>query len=304
MALVLLLLVGGFTAYLDSRLNRTAALADYPGRPAATAGTNWLLVGSDSRAGLSGAQQATLATGNSAGTRTDTIMVLHKPASGAATLISIPRDSYLEIPGNGKEKVNAAFSIGGAPLLVQTVERSTGLRIQHYAEVGFGGFAGVVDAVGGVNICVKQALNDPAAGIDLQPGCQNLTGPQALGFVRSRHLYANQDLTRIQNQREFLTALLAKVASPTTLLNPFRLVPLASNGVGSLTVDSGDHVWNLVGLAQATRANLVTTTVPISGTPTLAGAGSVVTWDTPRAKQLFGALAADQQLPADLISAG
>lgn len=301
---MLLLLIGGFVAYLDVKLTRVDALRDYPGRPAATAGTNWLLVGSDSRAGLTAAQQAALSTGDSGGNRTDTIMVLHKPNSGPSTLVSIPRDSYLDIPGNGKDKVNAAFAIGGPQLLVQTVERATGLRITDYAEVGFGGFAGVVDAVGGVNICVPQPLNDPAAGINLQPGCQDLNGAQSLGYVRTRHLYANQDLTRIQNQRTFLAALLAKATNPSTLVNPFKLVPLATNGVGSLTVDSGDHIWNLLGLGLAVRSNLVTTTVPIGSTPTVSGAGSVVLWDGARAQQFFAALATDRQIPANLLTTG
>jgi LCP family protein required for cell wall assembly len=304
-ALVLLLALGGFTWFLDAKLNRVAALVDYAGRPAATSGTNWLLVGSDSRADLSPEQQAALSTGDTGGSRTDTIMLLHKPSSGASTLVSIPRDSYLDIPGHGRNKVNAAFSIGGPQLLVQTVERATGLRIQHYAEVGFGGFAGVVDAVGGVTMCLPNAIDDPAAGINLAAGCQQLTGAQALGYVRTRHTFANQDLTRIANQRAFLTALFAKASSPSTFLNPFRFLPLATQGVGSLTVDSGDHVWNLAGLGLSiSSGDLVNTTVPVGGTPTVPGAGSVVEWDRAKAQQFFGALAADRPLPADLVSGG
>lgn len=303
LVLVLLVALGGFTWFLDSKLNRVDALVDYAGRPAATSGTNWLLVGSDSRADLSAEQQAALATGDTGGNRTDTIMLLHKPDSGASTLVSIPRDSYLDIPGHGRDKVNAAFSIGGPQLLVQTVEQATGLRVQHYAEVGFGGFAGVVDAVGGVNICLPNAIDDPAAGINLAAGCQDLDGAQALGYVRTRHTFASQDLTRIENQRAFLTALFDKASSPSTFLNPFRFLPLATQGVGSLTVDSGDHVWNLAGLGLAiSSGDLVNTTVPVGGTPTVDGAGSVVEWDSNKAQRFFGALAADQQLPADLVS--
>lgn len=305
LAVVLLVALGGFTWFLDAKLNRVDALADYPGRPAATAGTNWLLVGSDSRAGLTAEQKAALSTGDASGGRTDTIMLLHKPGSGPSTLVSIPRDSYLDIPGNGKDKVNAAFAIGGPTLLVQTVELATGLRIQHYAEVGFGGFAGVVDAVGGVTMCLPEAIDDPLAGINLPAGCQQLTGAQALGYVRTRHTFANQDLTRITNQRAFLSALFSKATSPGTLLNPFKTLPLATRGAGSLTVDSGDHVWNLAGLGLAiSSGDLINTTVPIGGTPTVSGAGSVVEWDTAKAQQFFGALAADQQLPADLVTGG
>ena len=305
LVLVLLLALGGFTLFLDARMSRVDALVDYPGRPAATAGTNWLLVGSDSRAGLTPEQQAALATGDASGSRTDTIMLLHKPASGASTLVSIPRDSYLDIPGHGRNKVNAAFSIGGPQLLARTVEQATDLRVQHYVEVGFGGFAGVVDAVGGVTMCLDAPIDDPAAGINLPAGCQQLTGAQALGYVRTRDTFANQDLTRIANQRAFLTALFTKASSPGTLLNPLRAIPLATQGVGSLTVDSGDHVWNLAGLGLAiSSGDLVNTTVPIGGTPTVSGAGSVVLWDNTKAQQFFGDLGADRQLPKGLVNGG
>lgn len=305
LVLALLLALGGFTLFLDAKLSRVDALVDYPGRPAATAGTNWLLVGSDSRAGLTPEQQAALATGDASGSRTDTIMLLHKPDSGASTLVSIPRDSYLDIPGHGKDKVNAAFSIGGPQLLTRTVEQATGLRVQHYVEVGFGGFAGVVDTVGGVTMCLDAPIDDPAAGINLPAGCQQLTGAQSLGYVRTRHTFANQDLTRIANQRAFLTALFTKASSPGILLNPLRAIPLATKGVGSLTVDSGDHIWNLAGLGLAVKSgDLVNTTVPIGGTPTVSGAGSVVVWDDTKAQQFFSDLGADRQLPSGLVNAG
>ena len=305
LVLVLLLALGGFALFLDARMSRVDALVDYPGRPAASAGTNWLLVGSDSRAGLTLEQQVALATGDATGSRTDTIMLLHQPDTGAPTLVSIPRDSYLDIPGHGKDKVNAAFSIGGPQLLARTVEQATGLRVQHYAEVGFGGFAGVVDAVGGVTMCLPAPIDDPAAGINLPAGCQQLTGAQSLGYVRTRHTFANQDLTRIANQRAFLTALFTKASSPGTLLNPLRAVPLATRGVGSLTVDSGDHIWNLAGLGLAiSSGDVVNTTVPIGGTPTVSGAGSVVLWDSAKAQQFFGDLGADRQLPSGLVNAG
>lgn len=302
--LVLLLVVGGFVLYLDRSMNRTEALVDYAGRPADTPGTNWLLVGSDSRADLSPEEQAALATGDAGGNRTDTIMLLHVSDAGdPTTMVSIPRDSYLPIPGNGDNKVNAAFSLGGAPLLVQTVEQATGIRVDHYAEVGFGGFAGVVDAVGGVDLCVPEAITDPLAGLDVQAGCQTLDGATALGYVRTR-VGPTADLARVQRQREFLSALLDKATSPGTLANPLRALPLATKGVGSLTVDSGDHLWNLVGLGLAMRSDLVTTTVPVGGFADMRGIGNVVLWDDARAPQFFGALVADQPIPTELLTAG
>src|SRR5699024_10809470 len=115
-----------------------------------------LLVGSDSRQGLSEEDQAELGTGGDVGIgRTDTIMLLHIPRSGSAQLVSIPRDSYVNVPGFGSDKINAAFTYGGPQLLAQTVEEATGVGIDHYAEIGMGGLANVVDSVGGVEICVE-----------------------------------------------------------------------------------------------------------------------------------------------------
>jgi hypothetical protein len=154
--LALLLLFGGVWLYLELNLNRVAALGDYAGRPAAAAGTNWLIVGSDSRAGLSAEDQERLATGDVGGQRTDTMMLLHIPDNDTKpTLVSLLRDSYVDIPGKGKNKLNAAYAFGGPKLLARTVEQATGLRLDHYVEIGLGGFADMVDAVGGVEMCLK-----------------------------------------------------------------------------------------------------------------------------------------------------
>lgn len=303
-ALVLLLVMIGSVVYLDRSLNRIDALADYPGRIADTPGTNWLLVGSDSRTGLTPEQEQELATGGELDSkRTDTIIVVHVPKSGGATMVSIPRDSYVNIPGWGKDKINASFAIdgGGPQLLVQTVEEATGLRMDHYAEIGFGGFAGIVDAIGGVHLCVPYAIDDPLAGINLQPGCQDLTGAQALGFVRSRATPL-ADLDRMNNQRLFMSALLDQATSIGTLINPFRLWPLVTKTAGTLQVDNGDHLWNLGGLAWAMRGDLVTTTVPVGGFEDVAGSGNVLLWDREKASRFFEALANDEPVPTDLLT--
>lgn len=300
----MLLLIGGLVFYVDTSLTRIDALGDYDGRVADTPGTNWLLVGSDSRAGLTPEQEAELATGGETGpSRTDTVILIHIPeGSGATTMVSLPRDSYVSVPGNGQDKLNASFALGGPPLLVQTVEGATGVRIDHYAEIGFGGFAGIVDAVGGVDVCLDNAISDPLAGIDLPAGCQELTGSESLGFVRTRAT-ALADLDRMNNQRQFMSALLSKATSPTTFLNPFRLAPLAKDVAGSLSVDDGDHIWNLAGLAWAMRGDLVTTTVPVSGFENT-DVGNVLVWDSARASEFFTALAEDRQIPEELRTTG
>ncbi|MGA9873706.1 MAG: LCP family protein [Rhodococcus sp. (in: high G+C Gram-positive bacteria)] len=302
--LALLLVVGGLTYYVDSSLTRIDALSDYDGRVADTPGTNWLLVGSDSRAGLTPEQEAALATGGETGpSRTDTIILIHIPeGGGATTMVSLPRDSYVSVPGSGQDKLNASFALGGPQLLVQTVEGATGIRVDHYAEIGFGGFAGIVDAIGGVDVCLQNAISDPLAGIDLQAGCQELAGAEALGFVRSRAT-ALADLDRMNNQRQFMSALLSKATSPSTFLNPFRLWPLVTDTVDSLSVDEGDHIWNLASLAWAMRGELVTTAVPVAGFENT-DVGNVLLWDSDRASQFFQALADDRQIPEELRTAG
>lgn len=294
----------GSLVYFDRSLNRIDALPDYPGRIADTPGTNWLLVGSDSRTDLSPEQESELATGGDTGPeRTDTIILIHIPKSGGTTMVSIPRDSYLPIPDYGEDKVNAAFAVGGPSLLVQTLEEATGVRIDHYAQIGFSGFSGIVDAIGGIEVCLDEPISDPLAGIDLPAGCQKLTGPEALGFVRTRAT-ATADLARMQNQRKFMAALMAKATSPMTLVNPFRMWPLVSGTTKSLTVDEGDHIWNLAALAWALHGDTVTTTVPIAGFEDTYESGNVALWDTDRASAFFAALAADRPVPPELLTSG
>ena len=233
--LVFVLAVAGMVGtgfWIDTKLHRIPALADYADRPAEGKGTTWLLVGSDSRQGLSPEQQAELATGGDIGNgRTDTIMLVHVPALGSSTptaMVSIPRDSYVEIPDYGTDKINSAFVFGGAPLLAQTVEQATGMRLDHYAEIGFDGFAVLVDAVGGVTVCPAEPIADPLAGIDLPAGCQKLDARNALGYVRTRAT-PRADLDRMMNQRQFMSDLLHRAASPTVALNP-ALVPDGARG--------------------------------------------------------------------------
>ncbi|WP_296395383.1 LCP family protein [Williamsia sp.] len=295
--LVIVVGIAGLTFYYDSKLNRVDALSSYPGRVRDTPGTNWLLVGSDSRADLSAEQKRQLATGDSDGKRTDTIMLIHIPSSGKAMIISIPRDLYVTIPGQGPNKINAAFN-GGPKLLVQTIETFTKVHIDHYAEIGFGGFDKLVDAVGGVNICIDQRLRDPKAGLNLRPGCQDLNGQQALGLVRTR-AFPNADLERVVNQRKFLSALMSKASGASTVLNPFRLFPFVSGTVSAITVDNGDHIWNLALLAWALRSDPLTTTTP-NGGPESTDSGDALAVDDDTTT-FFDHIAKDVTVPAELL---
>lgn len=293
----------GTALWIDGRLHRVDALTEYPERPSPGSGTNWLLVGSDSRQALSPEQEAELATGGDTGDgRTDTILLVHIPAfydGGTATMLSLPRDSYVPIPGYGHDKINAAFTLGGPALLTQTVEQATGLRIDHYAEIGFGGFASVVDAVGGVSVCLDEPIDDPLAGINLPPECQTLNGPSALGYVRSRAT-PRADLDRMTHQRAFMAALFHRVTSPAVWANPFRWYPLATSTADAITIAQSDHSWNLAQLGWALSGSVQNLTMPI-GSFSSNWAGDVVTWDEDASARLFGALRTGQQVPADLL---
>ncbi len=304
LVVLILLVSAGLYFYLDSQLHRQNVLINYPNRPAASAGSNWLITGSDSRQGLTRAQERQYSTGRGiGGHRSDTIMLLHIPSNGTrAVLVSLPRDSYVPIPGHGYNKINAAYSLGGPKLLAETVQNLTGLRIDHYMGVGFGGFVGVVDAVGGVRMCLPGPLRDKASGLNLKAGCQTLSGGEALSYVRDRHDFANQDLQRIQDQRLFVKSLLSKLTSTGTMLNPFASVPAAFGTVGALTVDSGTHLYQLIQAAFALRSPQ-TTTVPIANAnyPT-SNAGDAVQLNPALARQLFRALGADRAVPKHLLT--
>jgi len=251
---VVVLIAGTVGTYfwLNGKLNKDVTL---PTTSLTSAGTNWLITGSDSRAGLSRAQIDALHVGFDAGTlNSDSIMLLHL-GSGRPVLISIPRDSYVEIPGHGFNKMNAALAYGGASLLIRTVENATGLKIDHYMGIGFGGLVAVVNQIGGVPICLKTAVHDSYSGVNLSAGCHNLNGAQALAFVRDRHSFAIGDLQRIQDQRAFLSALLNKATSPSVYLNPFTALPFGSAAASSLSVDKGTSLYDLLQVAQALRGD-------------------------------------------------
>lgn len=302
---IIALLLVGMWVYLEFAIERVDAIDEWDGQPAAAEGTNWLIVGSDSREGLTDKELRRLRAGDAkvaSGRRTDTIMVAHIPDNDTKpTLLSFPRDLNVEIPGHGVNKINAAFSLGGPKLLAQTVESATGLRLDHYAEIGFGGFANIVDAIGGVEMDIKSEMYDTLTQIRIKPGNQTLDGAEALAFVRMRHSSATprSDLDRVVNQRKFIGALADEIASPATLLNPFDVIPLLSAAPDALTIDDGDHLHNLVGLAWAMRGissgGMLTTTVPVTS-------AAATDMDEAKSQQLFDALRQDTEVPDSVIN--
>jgi LCP family protein required for cell wall assembly len=260
-------------------------------RPADQPGTTYLLVGSDSRRGLTKAEQKELSTGGDGGGRgrTDTIMMLHT-GSGPAVLMSIPRDSLVDIPGYGRTKINAAYAYGGPKLLVKTIENNTGIRVDDYVEVGFGGLVKVVDSLGGVEICPTQNIKDKDSGLDVKKGCQTADGRTALAYSRNRHTYATQDIQRVQSQREVLGSIAGEAKSPWTILNPVRYLSVASGASGSLTI--GENVGPIalgkfaLALSSSMGGKGLNCTVPLRD--------FAVTWDPQRAPKMFDLIAKDQ----------
>ncbi len=303
---VALILVGVISMYfiLNGDLHRKNVLVNYSARPAQGSGDNWLIAGSDSRQGLTTAQERKLATGfDVSGHRSDTIMILHIPSGGGKPiLISLPRDSWVDIPGYGDNKINAAYDFGGPRLLAKTVQNATGLRIDHYMEIGFGGFVNVVNAVGGVHMCIKHPLRDVASGLDIEKGCQTLDGDEALAYVRDRHNFAEQDLQRVQDQRILMRALLSKMTSTGVLLNPFDAIPAATGTASTLTVDKSTSLLQLVEAAFALR-HPQTTTIPIASANYVTPSGEdAVLWDRSQALELFNDLNAGRPVPGSLIT--
>ncbi|GGV38196.1 LCP family protein [Streptomyces spectabilis] len=304
-----LLIVVSVSTYFwaDSKLKREVDLSKVIERPAGGKGTNYLIVGSDSRAGMSDEEKKKLHTGSAAGKRTDSMMILHVADDGGNTMISLPRDSNVTIPSfkgaeSGKlypatgrqTKLNAAYAEDGPELLVRTVEANTGLRIDHYAEIGFGGFAKIVDSVGGVEMDIPKAFKDKWSGADFKAGKQKLSGQEALAFVRTRHAFGS-DLERTKNQQKFLSALAHQVATPGTVMNPFKLYPTMGAGLDTLVVDKDMGLFDVASMFWAmkgvTGGDGKSMNMPISGT-----VGSNLVWDKAKVKQLVEQLNNDEEV--------
>lgn len=303
LAVVLALLVGLIVLvwYVWSSITKVDAIPDDHGS-AVSAGQVFLLVGSDSREDLSADERSELGTGTAEGKRTDTIMLLHKPTDGRPALISVPRDSVVDIPGYGEGRINAAYAYGGAPLLVETLEVNTGVAIDDYVEIGLGGFASIVDALGGVDMCLDYPIKDEKAHIDLPAGCQTLDGPDALGYARARSFDPRSDLGRVERQRDLTSAIVDKAKSPSTLLNPVSLTRLGLASGDSLIIDEDTGPLDLLSfgraLASVSSGSGDTLTVP------LGRVGNTVDWDSELAPQLWASLQNGTEVPPEVLEAG
>ncbi|MET9347107.1 LCP family protein [Streptomyces termitum] len=300
----------GTYAWASSQMRNEVDLSKVIERPAEGDCTTYLIVGSDSREGMTAEEKKKLHTGSAEGKRTDSMMILAACSSGN-TMISLPRDSWVTIPSfvgsesgktypaRGGAKLNAAYAMDGPELLVRTVEFNTGLRIDHYAEIGFAGFANIVDALGGVELNIEQGFKDKKSGADFQAGTQTLDGEQALAFVRTRYAFAQSDLQRTKNQQKFLSALANQAATPGTILNPFRLYPTLGAGLDTLIVDKDMSLWDLGQMFFAMKGisggDGKSMNMPLAGS----APQNSLKWDMPKVKQLVEQIRNDQKVTVE-----
>lgn len=302
--LILLLLAGGGAFLLKDRLEEKiqTAIPDVDRKELAPLDPfNVLLVGSDSREGLTEEEQHDLGAGDVGGERADTLILAHiDPAGDTVVMVQFPRDLYVPIHGDGTNKINGAL-VGGPGQLVRTVEALTKVPIHHYAQVNIAGFRDLVDAIGGVEICITEPIPfDPNTGIEISPdevpGMVEFDGERALRFVRSRN-FTTGDFERIQNQQKFVAAAIDKITSAGTLLNPTRIIRLYRAAGDNLEVDQGTSINRLVNIAERLKsfdpARYEAYVSPHLGI-TNNEAGSVILPDYETMKVLFGAIRRNQ----------
>lgn len=300
-AIVLLSSISSFgLGRVSSSIARIDVFNNLEDRPEKTSkAENYLLVGSDTREGLTKEQMRQLRVGSTAtaaGGRSDTMLLIHlSKARDRAYIISLPRDSLVTIPEHLSSidkktvvsarlgKLNSAFSYGGAPLLIETIELATSIKIDHYVEVSFAGFAGIVDALGGIEVCTKVDIDDPKSHLVLSAGVHTLDGIEALKYVRTRDFDGRGDIGRMQRQQQFMSAVMRKATSSGTLLNPFKLKNFINASLASVRLDAGLEPNDLLTLAKQLKnlssGNVRTLTVPLSNANGRYDGQSVVVWD-------------------------
>ncbi|WP_316526283.1 LCP family protein [Kitasatospora brasiliensis] len=319
-ALVVLGAGAGLFAYF--KFNGNIRSVDIDGRlgdarpPAATDGSfNILVLGSDSRAGDNGS----MAGGNTGDTaRSDTAMVVHiNQDHSGAQIVSIPRDTLVvrpdcvdasgkTVPGAKRAMYNSAFESGGAACAVRTTEQLTGLRMDHYLQIDFAGFARVVDAIGGATVNTTVAIHDKDSGLDLPPGEHHLNGQQALAFVRTRHGVGDgSDLGRIELQKQMVRSLLKQAGGTGLFTNPVKMWSIGDTVTKSITTDSAlGSVNSLVGLVQELKGigpdQLSMVTLPVETAPS---DPNRVVPQQPLADQVWTALRVDRPFPPAVVSA-
>ena len=308
--------------HVSGKIARISVFSGLEDRPEKTSkALNYLLVGSDTREGLTKAELKALRVGSTAtaaGGRSDTMLLVHiSKDRDKAYLVSFPRDSLVTIPEHlstdGKKqiparqnKLNAAFAFGGAPLLIETIEGETNLKIDHYIEINFAGFAGIVNALGGIEVCTKVDIDDPKSHLVLSAGTHTLDGIEALKYVRTRDFDGRGDIGRMQRQQQFMSSVLKKATSTGVLLNPIKIVNFINATISTVKMDESLSKEDLLNLAKQMRGlssgSVRTLTVPLSTANGRAdGIGSVVIWDEVLSDELWTRIREDSAL-VDLVT--
>lgn len=249
---------------------------DVTGLASASAPLHVLVVGSDSREGLTAEERRELSTGHAEGARADTMFIMTIEGARVA-LLALPRDLWVQRCDGSTSRINSAISIADGPgCLVRTVAAVTGLPVHHYLEVTFSGFRDVVDALDGVPLCLDQAIADRDAGIDLAAGCQRLGGRDALGYVRVRKI--DDDFQRILRQQQFVQALASEMLIQASLARPVRSVTIAGEVASAVTADDQLGPVAMLRIAWAMRSvargDLLGNTLPV--TPRITSQGAYV----------------------------
>ena len=243
--LVIVLAWGGFLMWdANTNMGRVSALSG----AADTPGTTYLLAGSDSRA------DGAVKDGFNESERADSIMLVNVAPNGQTVALSIPRDTYAEIPGVGWDKINASYAYGGPQLLVETVEKLTGLTVDHFVQIGMGAVPDMVDAVGGVELCYDNDADDQYSGLTWTAGCHTVDGTTALQFSRMRYQDPEGDIGRTKRQRQVISKVISSAASPSTLVNPAKALRVERAGSRSFTVDEDSSVLTVASLVWALRS--------------------------------------------------
>ena len=299
---VVLASLGGLLAYryYFGRIEKVPLQQDGRVPRAAGDAKNFLIVGSD------GVRLTDEEKQEVPGARTDTIILLHLSAKqDKALLVSFPRDSYVEIPGHSRDRINASFALGGRDLLIRTLEQLSGIHVDHYVEVNFLGFQRMVDAIGGVEVCTPVAVRDQKAGLNLPAGTSLVRGPTALAYVRARDFDGRADIGRIERQQRFLGSMLRGALSFKVLTNPGKLKGFLDAVTSSLLIDDdlqpGD-IRNLVSrVGGFDPAKVTFVTLPIANPGLNVGTGGrnkyVAQIDDAGAQALFAAIKADTGVP-------
>ena len=293
--LVIILAWGGFLMWdANTNMGRVSALSG----AADTPGTTYLLAGSDSRA------DGAVKDGFDESERADSIMLVNVAPNGQTVALSIPRDTYAEIPGVGWDKINASYAYGGPQLLVETVEKLTGLTVDHFVQIGMGAVPDMVDAVGGVELCYDNDADDQYSGLKWTAGCHTVDGTTALQFSRMRYQDPEGDIGRTKRQRQVISKVISSAASPSTLINLAKTLRVERAGSKSFTVDEDSSVVTVASLVWALRSassNQMMGVPPIESLnfTTNAGASAVLLRDT-TADDFFAKLRAGTLTTSDL----